>query len=328
MGLGALVFPLAAVIMYGFVAYFSRGNPLFPLLFAAGSVLGAFPTVVDRFWPLPILLILLDRALRQGTWAWCLALVGALVIESILTPEIGLMAIGVLATVVLYDLAHGHGWQLHRAQFTRTARCAVAGLVFTSVWVVFLAAEGALGGFIQYFVIFGPGFPLTGATPLGPIDSPRLLLYLTLPVVLIVFTAWMATAKVRERRPWTSTEWVMVAGALWALLYYRKGITRSGLGHLTEVFQVVLPILLLWGISLLTTADSGLRSVIRAVARLALPTNPIPRHPRGDCRRRAPHACVCDLPVARSGSLTCPPSWHRRRPRRPCSATACRAPPT
>ncbi len=262
-GLDALVYPITAVILYGFVAYFSRGGALLPLLFGVSVVLGAFLPVIDRFWPLPILLILLDLVIGRGTWGWCAALSGALVIESILTPETGLMALGVAATVVLFDLSHSTGWRPDRAQFVRTARCTVAGLAFTAAWIVFLAASGALGGFIRYYLIFGPGLALSGATPLsGPI-SVRLVVYLVLPIVAIVLTAWMVTAKVRRRRPWTSTEWVMVAAALWVVLYYRKGITRSGPGHLTEVFQVALPLILLWGISLLTTADRWARKRIR-----------------------------------------------------------------
>jgi hypothetical protein len=299
-GISALVYPLTAVILYGFVAYFSRGRALLPLLFGICVVFGVFLPVVDRFWPLPILLILLDRVIERGTWGWCTALTGALVIESILTPETGLMALGVAATVVLFDLSHGTGWRPHRTQFVRTARCTVTGLAFTAAWVVFLAATGALGGFVHYYVIFGPGLALSGATPIvGPIHNIRLLVYLVLPIVAIVLTAWMATAKVRRRTPWTSTDWVMVAAALWVVLYYRKGITRAGLGHLTEVFQVALPLILLWGISLLTTADRWVRRTI-----------PLPATAQAARGLRHPATCVAIAVTALLAPFPLTSLWH------------------
>ncbi len=124
-GLQVLVLPLMWVIMYLFVAYFARGRPIIALTFAACLVLGIVSLSNDRFWPLPILLILLDLVLRHATWGRCIALMAALVIESIVTPETGLMAIGILATVVIYDVVHGTGWRPNRSQFA--ADCTLLG---------------------------------------------------------------------------------------------------------------------------------------------------------------------------------------------------------
>ena len=121
------------------------------------------------------------------------------------------------------------------------------GAAFVGAWVVFLAATGALRGFIDYYVIFGPGHTLSGAEPacwvgrqLGPTVE------FVVPVALLLLTVARVAVQVRRRRPWTSRDWVMVAAASFVLLYYQKVLARADQIHVAEVFIVTLPLVLLW----------------------------------------------------------------------------------
>ncbi len=274
-GSSIFVLPATVVVLYYFGAYFARRNRLLVLGFSLAMVLGLLSGLALRFVFAPLLLILFDTMLRGRSRSWCAAFMVVLVVESILTPEIGLLAIGLLLTLVAFEgLSRGPGTPLASA-FFRTRWCFVFGVGLTAVWVVFLAAAGSLSGFIDYYRIFGPGHALSGAIPThwSLLHHPGVTIEFFLPVVLIVLTTWRVVAKLRGRRTWTTREWTMVAAASWVALYWGKALGRADAQHVAEAFTVTIPLLLLWVIEVLAVGDrfvSGLRTRIRG-SRIAAP---------------------------------------------------------
>jgi hypothetical protein len=256
-GSSMLVSSTTIVIFYYFTAYFSRRNRLLVLGVSLALVLGLFSGLADRFEFAPLLLILFDRVLRRRTKVWCGTFMAALVVESILTPETGLLAVGILATIVVFEWCNRTPETALKDGFFRTIWCVVFGLALSAVWVCFLATTGALSGFIDYYRLFGPGHSISGAIPTqwSLLHNPAVTVEFFLPVVLVVMTFWRAVAKLRGRRTWSTRDWTMIAAATWVLLYYGKGLGRADSGHVGETFTVTIPLLLLWVIELLGICD-------------------------------------------------------------------------
>ena len=280
--------PMLWVSVYVFAAYFARRNRLFAAavvavavlwltggrLAGAGLLLGhdvmGYAQGFFRFAFLPLILVLLDQTIRRRSRAWCAGLAAALVAQAIAVPETALMAAGVLVTLVAFEWLgrrRGAPWS---GTFFRTWWCVAPGVALVVVWVVFLAATGALRGFIDYYIIFGPGHTLSGAKngfwigkQLGPTVE------FVVPVVLLLATVLRVTVQVRRRRPWTSRQWIMVAAASFVLLYYQKVLARADQIHVAEVFIVTMPLLVLWLMTAVEALDGWVRA--RGAARARRP---------------------------------------------------------
>lgn len=283
-GFTIFLIPMLWVSMYVFTAYFARRNRLFAAGFVAVAVLwlssgrlaGAglllgrdvmgYAQGYFRFAFLPLVLILFDQTIRRRSRTWCAGLMAALVAQAIMVPETLLMAAGLLATLVGFEWfgrAPRSGWS---DALARTRWCAAFGVAFVLAWVLFLVASGALRGFVDYYLIFGPGHTLSGAEPawwvgkqLGPTVE------FIVPVALLLLTILRVTVQLRRRRPWSSRDWVMVAAATFVLLYYQKVLARADQIHVAEVFIVTLPLLLLWLLVAVEAIDDAAR---RAAHRL------------------------------------------------------------
>ena len=256
-GATVLVAPLTILVLYYFTAYVARRNRLVVLGVSLAMALKMLGPFTDRFAFAPLLLVLFDVVLRRRSRAWCTALMAALVVESIITPEVGLLAIGLLATLVVAEFCQRTSGQRLVDAFYRTTWCALSGAGLTLAWVVFLAATGALGGFAQYYRIFGPGHALSGAIPFqwSFLHQPSQTLVFVLPAVLVMLTIWRVTAKLRGRRSWRTLDWTMVAAASWSAVYFSKALARPDSGHVGEVFTVSMPLIVLWTVELLGVAD-------------------------------------------------------------------------
>jgi len=288
-GLTIFLIPLLWVSLYVFTAYFARRNRLLAVGFVvvaalwltsgrlagAGLVLGrdiqAFSSGAFRFAFLPLVLVLFDQTIRHRGRGWCAALVAALFAQAIIVPETGLMAAAVLAVVVAFEWLGRRPGAPWAASLFRTWWCAAFGALLVALWVVFLAATGALGGFVDYYVIFGPGHALSGSVPgtwIGTQFGPTV--ELVLPVVLVLLTVWRVTLLLRMRRSWTSRDWIMVAAALFVVVFYQKVLARADQAHVAEVFSVALPLVLVWLVVGAEMLDDGIGRLMARTHRARL----------------------------------------------------------
>jgi hypothetical protein len=264
------VVPFTIVALYGFIVYFARKNML---LVAAGTlalVLGFLSSWWDtRYVLIPVVLILFDRILRKGSWNRCLLFMTGVVFLSIVTPEATLLMIGVLATLVVAEAIHRLRRQPLREGFSRTIRCAVTGAACVGVWVIFLAASGTLSGFVEYYETAAVGHELWGAfTPQFTLwGNPWATVEFVLPIVLYLMTVWKVVSKLVRRAPWRTVEWVLVASSTPVLLFYMVALDRMDYGHVMEVFQTLVPFVLLWAMEIVRFADAKAAQVWAWLAR-------------------------------------------------------------
>lgn len=258
-GLSLLVVPFTLMALYGFIVYFSRKNRLLMFAGTLALVLGLIQGwAITRYMLLPVVLILFDRVLRQGSWARCTLLMASVVFISIVTPEATLIMLGVLATLIAAEVVHRPRREQFRTSFSRTIRCLVTGAGFTLAWVVFLIATDTLSGFIAYYQTTISGHELWGAySPQWSLTgAPWLTVEFALPVFLFLMTAWRVVGKLRRRTAWRPIEWVIVASSTPVLLFYPVVLDRMDGGHVNEVFQTLIPFVVLWAIEIAGTADT------------------------------------------------------------------------
>jgi hypothetical protein len=260
-GITIFAVPFAAIALYAFMVHFARRN--YPLVAAgcAALVLGLFPDwAATRYALIPIVLVLLDRVLRRATWARCWAFMAVAVVTSIVTPESTLLVVGFGATLLVAELVHHERRRSLRDSFRRSIRCAVAGLTLTAVWALFLAATGSLAGFVAYYQVNATGHELWGANPVvWPfVGDRRASVEFALPIALFLLTVAKVAVKLHRRSTWRTSEWVLVASATAVPLFYPLAFDRFDPPHVGEVFQTVLPFVLLWAADFFFLAASAL----------------------------------------------------------------------
>ena len=280
-GFTVFLIPLLWVSLYLFAVFFARRNRLAGAAFVAVCVLWLGPARLAgaglvfspdvqavasgyvRFAFLPLVLVLFAAVLARRSRLWCAALAAALVAQALVVPETALMAACVVLTLVLFEAAarpRGGAWG---PALFRTRWCLLAGAVAAAVTVVVLAATGALGAFVDYYVVFGPGHALSGALPaawigtqLGPTVE------LVVPALLVMATVWRVVWMLRGRRRWDVSDWVLVACALFVVAYFDKVLARADPPHMAEVFTVSLPLVILWAVVGLHWLDGALRTLL------------------------------------------------------------------
>lgn len=256
-GVHLLVAPLSWLVLYAFAVRFG-GAPLGLALLAAAA-LGGFRPLSDRFVFMPLLLLLLAAVLERPSWSRCALLMTLLTVGAIVTPESALMAAGLLATLVAADLlrrAPGEPW---RRALVATRRCALVGLALTGAWAAFLLVTGSLGAFIDYYLIFGPGHSLAGAIPrnFSLVREPRVAAEFLGPPALVILTIWRSAFLLVRRRPWATTDVLMVTAASWVAAYFPKALGRLDSPHVDQVMTVAWPLALLWLALLASSAQVG-----------------------------------------------------------------------
>jgi hypothetical protein len=213
---------------------------------------------------LPIIAICFDLVIRRERLAWCWGFMFLLFAASILTPELALFVPCLFGVLFLHEIATRDASSTWLRQIPKTASCLAAGLVLTLSWVVYLLFTSSLGAFVEYFVVFAQGHNLEGSFPI----SWKLIgisladfMWLT-PTALWLLTIWWAVCKLRLRRPWKSSDWVMIAAALMSVIYFPKAIDRADVGHVSEAFCITILLLILWLIEFFDTADRAVESAL------------------------------------------------------------------
>lgn len=257
-GLTLFVIPVTIVALYTFIVYFARRNRFLIAVCTVGLVLGLLPGWPGtRYLLLPFVLIFLDRVLRVGSWGRCALLIACAIFFSIVSPEATLLMVGVLAVLVVAELVHRRPGEALVASFTRTLRCTALGVLFVGVWMIFLALTGSLSGFFSYYQTTISGHELIGAFPpqWSLTGDPVVTVEFVLPIVLFILTVFKAVIMVQRRSPWRTTDWVLLASATPVPLFYQLALDRMDPGHVQEVFQTLIPLVVLWSMDVLRIAD-------------------------------------------------------------------------
>ena len=200
---------------------------------------------VERFVAGPLTLILLGETLRRRRPGWAVGLVSLVFVQAILVPETSFLAAPVLACVVGADLVHRRPGQRLWPSLRLTRWSVATGLVALVAWAAFLLSVGAMGAFIDYYVVFGPGHNEAGAIRPTGIHLRELAMFAT-GVVGILLTVWAVAVKVARRADWEVRDWVAVAAAIFVALYTEKALGRLDYPHVWQVFGAGLSLALLW----------------------------------------------------------------------------------
>jgi hypothetical protein len=264
-GLDVVVAPVTLIVLYGFIVYFSRRRNLAVVAAFLAVMLGLIPGWAPaRFALIPVVLILFDRVLRRPTWGWCFGFMLSVILASITTPEDTIVAVGVLATLVFADVVHRQRGEPLAVGFRRSLRCLISGLGLLAVWAAFLAATGSLADFVAYYPNSVSGHELEGALKPAVLSSKHLfvVVYFFLPIVLFLGTVAMVVSKLLRRAEWETIDWVLVASGSFVPFIYPVAIDRLDGGHVFEVFQALIPFVLLCGFKVAALADAGLLRVV------------------------------------------------------------------
>ncbi|MGH9089813.1 MAG: hypothetical protein ACRDZR_00290 [Acidimicrobiales bacterium] len=258
-GIGLLMTPLFWIVVYCFTAYFCRRNRLVLVGLVVAVTTGLLQGNTFRFLVIFVFLILFHRLLRSPTWRWCALFSAFLIVACIIVPEALLFALCLAVLVVIFEAVRYHRGDSIVSTFRRTVRCGTVGIGLLAVWAIYLAVVGALGSFIDYYVIAALDHSLVGALPVQW-DMARTIMTtfeFAAPVVLWLATVWRVVFKLRARKPWSLGDWMMTGAASFVLVYFPQELERMDAAHVQLVFCVALPILILWAIELLTLADDA-----------------------------------------------------------------------
>ncbi len=277
-GITLLLAPLYWVVTYYFAALVFWRRPYFVIAAAASVTLGVFVDWDLRYLFWPVVLVLLSRVLQHRSPARVALLGAALIVQAILIPEMSYALIACAITLVAFEIYERTPGRLSLSDVRATLWSAVTALILGGAFVVWLVSERALGGFIGYFENFASAHSLTGGIPLYTTyavsaatnafgitrhltaSPPLLTRYgyeLFVPVAAVLATIFLVCAKVRGGRRLVTQDWLCVASAILVALYYQKGISRADAGHLAEVFEVTVPLLLLLAYRLVIAVEEG-----------------------------------------------------------------------
>jgi hypothetical protein len=254
-----ILVPLFWVSTYLFAVWVSRRNPWFlalTFLWASSFVRPLLDSELltgprwellwsERFIGLPVALIVLGETLRRRSVAWAVGLMLLLFVEEILVPETIFVAGPALACVVAADLVHRRPGQSLWSNLRLTRWCIGTGLVATAAWATFLTVFHALGAFIDYYIVFGPGHNLAGAIPPAGIGLTESRM-LAIDIGCVLLTVWAVAVKVATRADWEAGDWVAAAAAAFVALYLEKTLGRFDTVHVWQVFGASLPLVLMW----------------------------------------------------------------------------------
>ena len=204
----------------------------FPLALLAGNVYldGLLTSIVSlRLFLLPLIVLLLLRAVRSDGWLWSFGLGVMLVAAFVLTPELafGVVAAGVV--VIGYELIEG-GPRPWRQRFRRTLGCLGGGAAAATVFLAWLAWNGAVDDYLFYFRTFAPDHELTGGFRVDPTAGANYVFAAVLPWALALavgaYFAWRLATRTQPR----ASDWAMASLAVLGILYYPKFLARAD-GH-------------------------------------------------------------------------------------------------
>lgn len=236
------------LVPLNWLALYALACQLFPrnraALWLAGllAVTAAFPYAYPRFLLWPVVLVALARLLDRPSWGRAATFVLLLAVQTIVTPESAYAVIACGATVLAFDVLNRQRIGLGPAALPRIWRCVPVGLAAASAFLVFLAANGAVGAFISGTVGFARGHRFTGGVPITW-GGWAFAVAAVVPVAAVAVSIWYFAALLSRRRALHPHDGVLLAAALLMAMYYPKFLARAD-GHVFQVFSVSFPLLI------------------------------------------------------------------------------------
>ncbi len=279
-GTVVVLIPLYWISVYYLCAYLFHRNWLFlvgtqlavilGVVFAAHLRFELLPLAL-RFMLLPLALLLLAALFSKPSLLRAAAFMAVVFVQAVVTPEAGIAAVALLATVLLWDLCYYSRGRPFLQNFRRAILCAAFGAVFSVLWVSFLAGFGALDDFVFAYLTFSSGHELTGAFPIDWVND-RFVFEVVAPVVLVVLAIWYFGIQFLRGRALSVADWTMGALAIFVALYYHKFLARPDLPHAYQSFAPAVPLVfyvLYRGIGFIGQGVGHVRPGLGSPARLA-----------------------------------------------------------
>ncbi len=210
---------------------------------ASPLVMTAVP-VSHRWVGLGYVLILLGVALQRRTTTAVVALTSVLFVLAVLVPEHSFQVIAIAAVLVAADLVGSKGTPL-LSRFRTTRVFVGTGVVLLAGLVGFLALHGAVGDWVDYYLVFGPGHNESGAlspddTNVGGWEAVFFVNEWLTGLTIAGLCVWLVS-----RRPVTARGGVLGAAAITIGLYAEKALGRFDAPHVAQVISVALPLWIL-----------------------------------------------------------------------------------
>jgi len=263
-GLSLILSPLYLVSLYLLFVYLFRRSWPFLLVAALFILSPYFGPGLFRFLLWPLVLLLLAAMLNKPSPARIVALVVAVGIQAIITPESAYAVPACGAVIVGYEVYHFDRSRGMVANFRRTITSASTGLAFAAAFGLFLASQHALSDFLFYYRVASEGRNYQGALHFGDqlrtSAHPRLdLLAAVTPPAALLISFWYAVDHLRRRIPFSTADWIMGAVAVFVLLYYQKFLDRAD-GHVYHPYTMAVPLLLYIAYRVVTAVEAWIRS--------------------------------------------------------------------
>jgi len=265
-----LILPLSWVALYYLCAYLFWSNWLFLLGTQLLVVTGGIFAIHYRLGLIPLVLLLLAALLNEPTVIRAVAFAALLFAQVVVTPEAISAAPMYMLVIVLFELTYRDRTRRIVENFRRSLLTLASAGVLGLGWSVFLLAFGALDDFVFSYQAFVPGHQLTGGVPLGTylaVLSPGNVgehyeeFAILTPVVLILAAFLYFVARIRQRRPLFTQDWVMLAAVAFVLTYYAKFLSRTD--HVYHSFAMAAPGLLYAIYRVITLAERRLAGAAR-----------------------------------------------------------------
>lgn len=213
----------------------------------------------ERWVAAGFVFILAGEAIRRRQTRWTALMTVALFVEAVLVPEASFQVIAIAVVLVLSDVAHRPVGTPRWRSLQTTRDFVLTGLACTVVWAGYLAANGALKPFVEYYLIFGPGHAASGSLPLGPFYRDLAIRSYVALLLLVIVTFAVALVRAFRRDAVTAPHWLILACAIFAGLYGEKGLARADDAHLYQSVVMTIPLAVLWLVTLLSAADDRWR---------------------------------------------------------------------
>ncbi|MDQ6945985.1 MAG: hypothetical protein M3256_06855 [Actinomycetota bacterium] len=240
-----LFWPLYLVFLYLLGARLFESSWAAILAFAVVLLIGGeYVLVGDRFLFWPLILLLLGASL-DGRSPWLSVGFGAaLAAQAIVTPEAAYSLPACGLVIILFELTRRRRGVGLLESFNKTLATAAGGLAVLLAFAIWLLAHNALGSFVFYYLIAGPGHALTGTFPVHLREWDVGFGYIALaPPAAFLLGFWYYAAKVLRRQPLDTADWIAGAAGLFAIVYYTKFLDRPDLGHAYQAYGAALPVI-------------------------------------------------------------------------------------